>query len=253
MRSVMFLGDSHGDRGFTKKAIEYCATAGIDCIVQVGDFGYWPRTNNGQRFIHDVGKHSHALKVPLYWIDGNHEDHLMIETHLVPKSHGGFVEHGKYKIRYIPRGTVWQWGGVMFGAFGGAFSIDRRARVEDSGSYGWFRGEMPDANKMPQGPIDVLLTHDAPIIPPSMYGRGFKDDLTSRESQKLVYGALVASGAKLLVHGHWHVNERYGVHGATVQGLAMNHDSLYYAAVVFRTSDRRLFTLREWEYRDADQ
>jgi predicted phosphodiesterase len=249
---IMFLGDTHGDRGFTKKAIETCATDGIDCIVQVGDFGFWPRTNNGKRFLHDVGKHSHLLKVPLYWIDGNHEDHTYVDSLVARRDDKTFVSYGKYPIYYIPRGTVWDWDGVKFGAYGGAFSIDRPHRVEDSPSYGWFRQEMPDPDKMPEGPIDVLVTHDAPIVPPSMYGHGFKEDQTSRESQKLVYGALVRSQARLLVHGHWHINERYGVHGATVQGLAMNHDSLYAAAVVFRTDDRRLFTLREWEYRDAE-
>ena len=250
MTTVMFLGDTHADRGFTKKAIEYCATAGIDQIVQVGDFGFWPRSNNGQRFLHDVGKHSQQLKIPLYWIDGNHEDHDYLDALVARKiPEAVFVAYGKYPIYYIPRGSVWRWDGVVFGAYGGAFSIDRSMRTE---GVNWFRQEMPDPDKIPEGPIDVLITHDSPIVPPSMYGRMFKEDPTSRESQRLVYTAMVASQAKLVIHGHWHLNERYGVHVSTVQGLAMNHDSLYDAAVVFRTDDRRLFTLKQWEYRDAD-
>jgi len=247
----MMLGDTHGDRGFTKNAISWAEANGVDCVVQVGDFGFWPRTNNGQRFLHDVGKHSHELKIPLYWLDGNHEDHDYIDS-LLRRSDGQvFIPYGKYPLYFIPRGTVWNWGGVRFGAYGGACSIDRGLRIPNSPSYGWFEQEMPDPDKMPRGPIDVLLTHDAPIPPPCL-GGSYKRDPTSSRSQRLVYEALVGSGAKLLVHGHWHVNERYGVHCAVVQGLAMNHNPLYDAAVVFRTDDRRLFTLKQWEYRDAE-
>lgn len=251
MTSVMFLGDAHGDRGFTKSAITWASNNAIDKIIQVGDLGFWPRTNNGKKFLHDVGKESAVCNVPFYFIDGNHEDHLVLDQ-LRARENDGFITYGKYPITYIDRGTSWEWGGVRFGAFGGAFSIDRKHRIEDSASYGWFRNEMPDESKIDAlGKVDVLITHDAPIVPPIVYGlQHFKADETSALGQRAVYRALVATGAKLLVHGHWHLNERYGVHGATVQGLAMNQDSLYDAAVVYRTDDRRLFTLKQWEYRD---
>lgn len=261
MTNVMLLGDTHGDRGFTRNAIRWAAANDVDRIVQVGDFGFWPRTNNGQKFLHDVGKLSVELHVPFYFIDGNHEDHLYLNTlrgrYQAAGPHtglvDGFIPFGKYPIVYIDRGTRWEWGdNCWFGAFGGAYSIDRRNRLEDHGHYGWFRDELPDESKIAQlGKLDVILTHDAPIIPPIMMGQRFKDDNTSRESQRSVYRALVTTQAKLLVHGHWHLNERYYVAGATAQGLAMNQDSLYQAGVVFRTSDRRLFSLKQWEYRDG--
>lgn len=256
MTNVMLLGDTHGDLKFTRSAIVWAADNDVDRIVQVGDFGFWPRTNNGKKFLHDVGKKSVEMHVPLYFLDGNHEDHLLLDSlraRHVPEGNmpDGFMNYGKYPVTYIDRGTTWEWGGVKFGAFGGAFSIDRRHRIENHGHYGWFANEMPDESKIEAlGTVDVLLTHDSPIVPPSMYGRNFKADETSRGSQVAVYNALVATEAKLLVHGHWHLNERYGVAGATVQGLDMNQASLYSAGVVFRTTDRRLFTLKQWEYRE---
>lgn len=252
MTAVMLLGDTHGDRGFTKQAINWAADNGVDRIVQVGDFGFWPRWNNGQRFLHDVGKHSVERHVPLYFIDGNHEDHEYLASLLERKDPNQFfVNYGKYPISYIPRGSTWEWGGVRFGAFGGAFSIDWKYRRE---GWDWFREEMPDASKIDDlGEVDVLLTHDSPIIPPPTYGQGYKEDATSRESQRIVYDAMVRSKAKMLIHGHWHMNYRHGVHGCDVIGLGMNHDSLYAAAVVLTTEDRRIYKIREWEYRDADQ
>lgn len=253
MSSIMFLGDCHGDRGFTRGAIKWAAENGVDVIVQVGDFGFWPRVNNGTRFLHDVGKQSAESDVPFFWLDGNHEDHTVLATVAARLKPGEFsVPYGKYPLHYLPRGTTWEWDGVRFGAFGGAFSIDRDARIEDSPTFGWFANEVPDRTKIEDlGHVDVLLTHDSPIVPPCMYlNDGFKRDENSTASQVAVYDALVATRASLLVHGHWHVNEQYSVAGAIVQALDMNGGGLYYAGAVFRTDDRRLFSLRQWEYRD---
>lgn len=253
---VMLLGDTHGNRGFTKQAITWASENGVDRLVQVGDFGYWPRTNNGQRFLRDVGKHSAQLGVPLFFIDGNHEDHLRLDTLMTrqdPDREFPWISFGKYPISYIPRGSRWEWDGAVFGAFGGAFSIDRKHRIEDSGSYGWFHNEVPDESVIPSlGKVDVLLTHDSPIVPPAMHGSAYKRDATSEECQRAVYRALVATEARLLIHGHWHLSQRYRVNGATIQGLACDQNSLYYAAVVFDTQTKTLFTLREWGYQDAE-
>lgn len=252
--NVMFLGDTHGSKYWTRRAITWAAENGIDRLVQVGDFGFWPRTNNGQDFLKETGKASQKAGVPLYFIDGNHEDHLYLDSMRVRvEDNGGFITYGKYPITYIDRGTRWGWGGTWFGAFGGAYSIDRSRRVLESGRYGWFRNETPDESKITDlGKVDVLITHDSPIIPPSVYGMGhFKTDETSRESQAAVYRALVSTEAKLLIHGHWHLNERYAVNGATVQGLNCDDSGLHSMAVVFSTSNKTLYKISEWEYRNV--
>lgn len=251
--NIMCVGDTHGNRGWTKAAIKWASENDIDRIVQVGDFGFWPRTNNGQKFLHEVGKASVEARIPFYFIDGNHEDHLELAALRRRNVGEAFMHYGKHPLTYITRGARWEWGGVWFGAFGGAFSIDRWGRVQDSGSYGWFQDEVPDRSKIEAlGKVDVLITHDSPIVPPIIYrmGQNFKADDTSRESQHTVYDALAASGADLLIHGHWHVNERYSVQGATVQGLDCDGTALHEGAVVFRTDDRRLFGINEWGYRD---
>lgn len=249
---VMALGDTHGNRGFTKSAITWAGDNEVDRLVQVGDFGFWPRTNNGQKFLHDVGKHAAETFVPLYFIDGNHEDHTYLKALRERNDGSGFIPHGKYPITYIERGTRWLWGDVWFGAFGGAFSIDRAWRTEDSPQYGWFKEEVPDESKIPSlGQVDVLFTHDSPIIPPSVYGyKHFKSDDTSKLSQRAVYEAMSATKAPLLIHGHWHINERYRVHNTTVQALDCDGNSLYSAAVVFDTDAKTLYNLHQWEHRD---
>lgn len=251
MTNVLFLGDTHGNRGFTKSAIKWASENDIDRIVQVGDFGFWARTNSGQKFLHDVGKASVIAHIPLHFIDGNHEDHTYLDA--LRERGSGMIHYGKYPITYIDRGTTWEWGGVKFGAFGGAYSIDRRGRIEGSPHYGWFANEMPDRSKIEAlGQVDILVTHDSPTIPPPAYEwAGFKDDVNSRESQAAVYAAVVASQPTWLVHGHWHMRYDNLVADTKVVGLAHDGDCLAAACVVYSTELRKMFSLQQWDYRDG--
>jgi len=43
MSKILICGDFHGDSYVTKQSIEAAARLGCDRIVQVGDFGWWPR------------------------------------------------------------------------------------------------------------------------------------------------------------------------------------------------------------------
>ena len=247
MTSVLFLGDTHGDRGFTRHAIDFAADNGIDQIVQVGDFGYWPRINSGRDYIHEVGKHANKREVQFNWIAGNHEDHDALDE-MVARSDAQFVAHGKYPIFHIRSGSSWTWGNTRFGALGGAFSIDRANRGERSPRFGWFPQEVPDESLIPGlGKVDILITHDSPIIPPG--GHNFLSIPESALCQDTVRKAQIATEASLVIHGHWHLNLRYGVHSATVQGLDCNGSPIQYASVVVDTETTTLYTVNEWLYR----
>lgn len=255
MTNILLLGDCHGDRGFTRGAIRWAAENDIHTIYQLGDFGYWPRVNNGQRFLHDVIKALDEYNVQLFWLDGNHEDHLVLQPKAIKSDYQPVPIKDKFSAGstfYLPRGYSWEVDGVRFGAFGGAISIDRRYRIEDSAHYGWFHNECADPSRIDAlGKVDVLLTHDAPIIPPCFYGAWYKDDELSRLNQRVVHDAMVGSGAKQLFHGHWHVNHRYGVHVADVQGLGMNHDGLAEAGRVYDTTTREHCSVIKWMHRNG--
>ena len=204
-----------------------------------------------------MGKAAWEADIPLWFIDGNHEDHLVLQP-MSDRRQDGLVKitstlgNGKdYPVYYVPRGHTWTRDGLTFGAFGGAFSIDRAMRQRDSGQWGWFANEMPDRSRIEAlGKVDILLTHDSPIVPPGKYGQGYKEDATSRLSQDTVYDALLASEARLVVHGHWHHYERYRVHGAVVQALGADiTGDITKACVVIDTEARRVYTLTEWSYR----
>ena len=247
--NVLLLGDSHGNHMFVHGALRWARDNGVDRVVQLGDFGYWPRQKSGQGFLKGVRKSSVDMGVGLYFIDGNHEDHDELDVLQARHPSADFipVNNRPGSPIFIRRGARWEWDGMTFGSFGGAFSIDRARRVMH---VSWFPQEMPDPSKIAGlGKVDVLLTHDAPLVPAPYLAAGtFVRDATSEESQKTVYDALVTTQPSWLVHGHWHCSYTNRVAGATVIGLAEDRSSLYASSVVVSTEDRMLYSLSQWEY-----
>jgi hypothetical protein len=249
--NVLLLGDSHGNHSFVHGALRWSRDNRVDVVIQVGDFGYWPKHKSGQGFLKGVGQSSIDMGVDLYFMDGNHEDHDELDLLQARHPDAQFMRVSKRQGApiFIRRGHTWEWDGMTFGSFGGAFSIDRARRTKH---VSWFPQEMPDPSLVAgMGKVDVLLTHDAPVVPaPYLASGAFVRDPTSEESQRTVYDALVATQPDWLVHGHWHCEYRSRVAGATVIGLAEDRSSLYASAVVVSTEDRMLYSLNQWEYRD---
>jgi Icc-related predicted phosphoesterase len=200
---VLFVGDMHGDVGFARQAIRHAASVGIDRIVQVGDFGYWPHTQSGQRFLREVELAAESNGVTVWWIDGNHENHDMLSAQ--PRQSDGTVFISPH-VRYVPRGHRWEWDGVRFGALGGAFSVDWRGRTA---GLSWWATESPtetDLDALGAAPLDILVTHDCPagIDLPSGWTLPALDQQRCDLVRALVLSAVTATEPALVVHGHWH-------------------------------------------------
>lgn len=153
------VGDVHGNTVFMRSAIERASSRGINTMLQVGDFGYWPHTKSGVNFLNDVERFGAEHNVTVWWIDGNHENHewLGLKDRLEDET-VAISEH----CRYLPRGHRWEWEGVRFGALGGAFSIDWRVCVP---MVSWWPQEvvhLRDVDRLGSDPLDVLVTHDHP-------------------------------------------------------------------------------------------
>lgn len=126
-RRVLVAGDVHGNRRWMGTLCKLARRHGCEIILQVGDFGYWPHTDDGRRFLAHVDWHAERNGIEcVYWIDGNHENHDALSA--VAAGGNGPLQISQRCI-YLPRGVRWTWGGVRFGALGGAFSVDWRERV----------------------------------------------------------------------------------------------------------------------------
>lgn len=223
-------GDWHGDTLYAEVAIRTLVDAGVDHIVHLGDFGFWPRTRSeeGPYFLIRVEEVLASAGIPLWWVDGNHEDFDVLEK--LPLD-----EHGRrpisHHITHTPRGHRWNWEGNTWMAFGGAASVDRSTR---SLGYSWFPQEYitPEDVEvaLKGGPVDVIVSHDAPFSVPFIRARLAKgtgwpqeDVLRSTKNQMLVDDVVEATRPSHLFHGHHHVAYTDVMPGGTqVQGLGCN-------------------------------
>lgn len=202
---IAFMGDTHGNLPYTHKALRYAARNDADLVVSVGDFGYWD-----DNYAKNVGEEAGRLELQVFFVDGNHENHEVLNS--LPVREDGFrVLHDN--VAHIPRGTVWTWDGVRFLGLGGAHSVDRLRRRE---GFDWFAeetityGQAFEASQFRD--IDVMVTHDAPdrVEIPGIAGNpyGFPPvEIALSEKHREMLGYVVDSvKPKMLVHGHYHVN-----------------------------------------------
>jgi len=209
---VLLVGDTHGNVGWLERVV-YAAVQRheADLIFQVGDFGWWPRiaTNDAFRAM------ARRAPVPLWWIDGNHEDHASLERDIIgagAMTSDGLVDLAG-NLSFVPRGTRVDLDGVTVLACGGAHSIDRRARTV---GIDWFDGEHVSDAEVDRctegGPVDVFICHDAPAgwtIPNLPSARGLPHlwhvELPACWDHRRQIARITEQvEPKLVVHGHYH-------------------------------------------------
>lgn len=127
-----------------------------DMVWQVGDFGYWPRVakHRTENFLEILS----GANVPVYFADGNHEDH---------KSLGSLDSQGVFflyrNIGHVRRGTVLGIANLNVLFFGGAHSVDRTYRTS---GMDWFPEEVPSIAQweyaLEAENVDVVIAHDVP-------------------------------------------------------------------------------------------
>jgi predicted phosphodiesterase len=248
---VMALGDTHGDSKWAVEATRAAGRVGCERILQVGDFGFWPRmmltpyASHADFYLSQIEDACDDTGV-LEWIfaDGNHDDLQALADLTVAPDDDGLLRVGR-NVRYAPRGASFTLDDVTFGVLGGAASIDAyllEAGVDLGGAQPYERGVnwFPDLERPTQAEaarlpdhVDVLLTHEAPIEIDLRHLDGFPGIYISPEIQAItdyarhiVSVAMYRTTPRLLVHGHWHGKNRqcagHGDYTCEVVGLASN-------------------------------
>lgn len=135
-------------RNVMERGIEF------DAVIQVGDVGIGPG------IFKPIKQSLYRLKLnkPIYYIDGNHENHEYIRS-----SANKFAKIGMY-YKHRATITVVKDGNCKIGWLGGAFNVDMHQRVKNNIS----NYPLPeDIELMAQriidvGGIDLLVTHSNP-------------------------------------------------------------------------------------------
>lgn len=167
-----------------------------------------PRATINDRWLDAVATTAARHNVWLRVIDGNHDAHPLARS-AYPADPNGVRPIRSGVLDWADRGSVWDWSGRTFAALGGAVSIDKQFRVE--GHSWWPTEEISDEDVhtllLSAGgeDVDVLLTHDAPYLPPGI--RELSDPglaASCRRSNRLIEFAVNTLQPELLMHGHYH-------------------------------------------------
>ena len=149
---IAVIGDLHGTFATIDTLSEY-DIRGVT-FIQVGDFGLYKQTM----------KYYPKTEFPVYFVDGNHEDHDWLHDEFLSSTDEDVIEIIP-NLHYVRRGSVLEIDGLNIGFLGGACSVDKFTRLRN-GSH-WSEKETitdVDALRMIENgkDIDVLITHSPP-------------------------------------------------------------------------------------------
>lgn len=203
-KPIVIAGDWHGDQGWATTVIHAAARHGAGTIIHVGDFALdWPGLKRG-RYEDRLNKRLLASGLMLIVSGGNHDNWDTLSK-LSTDADG--LATFRSNIRILPRGGRTWIAGLEVGGLGGAYSVDQEYRTQ---GRDWWSNEEPtraDAERLLNGgPVDVLITHDAPAgvdvkskfeLPPEVANRADRTRALLREVVDLLAPAHVFCG-------HWH-------------------------------------------------
>jgi len=240
-KKILMLGDTHGYHEHVEWAASVAEAEKADAIFVLGDFGYWEHGDGGF-FLDKCSAIVSDYGVPIYWLDGNHENHTWlreryIDNAEIPRDEDGFVII-RPGLLHAPRAHTWTWNGYKFMALGGAYSIDVEGRLIEEGRkrkqalakldameqghffnltqetllaasgehiYWWPEEEITDEEveeALKVDKVDILLTHDKPLFAEPDWNR--KNDPTSEVNQAKVQKVMEHLRPQVLFHGHLH-------------------------------------------------
>lgn len=239
---ILLVGDTHGDLGHARFAIDAAVRQDISVIFQLGDFGYWEHHPSGVEYLNRLDDYAYKRNVMVYFLDGNHDKTSLLLGTYRNKTLEGFIKVRNF-IRYAPRGHRWTWDGCRFIALGGAYSVDKdwrlaKERARNKPESLWFPEEEMSDNDMDtiilndSSPVDVILAHDKPRCAKPDWDR--KDFPECWPNQDRLQRAVATLTPTEFFHGHLHYRYDqivpYGALDGTtrelhVTGLAPNREA----------------------------
>lgn len=168
MGRIFITGDTHGDldlRKLTSKRFPTGRTlTSSDYVIITGDVGAVWDGGKTDRYLQSwyASKHWTTL-----FVDGNHENHDLLDSLPVTRWHGGDVHVINPHLIHLMRGQVYDIAGKTVFALGGARSHDIDSRKP---GVSWWSRELPSADEITLArkqlestpKIDIILTHEAP-------------------------------------------------------------------------------------------
>lgn len=212
---LFITGDLHGDIDVSKLntknfPIQRELTKD-DYVIVAGDFGFvW----GGECAKSDSHWQQWLDEKPFttLFIDGNHENHELLQQYPVTEWNGGKVHQIQPSIYHLMRGQVFEIDGKTFFTMGGATSHDKEHRRE---GISWWPGEMPSQEEYAEAErnlekhnwkVDYVITHCAPTSLQTYVSVDYKPDELTTFLESL-YERL---NWKMWYMGHYHRDQFFG-------------------------------------------
>lgn len=166
---IYITGDTHGTEDWekinTRNFPEQHMFTRHDYLIILGDFGaIWDGSDEDKYIIKTYSERNFTT----LFIDGNHENHDMLDKYPVEEWHGGKVHKISDRVIHLMRGQVFEIDGLKFFTMGGAESTDKQYRKE---GVSWWARELPSQEEYEEAlrnlekvnfNVHIVLTHCAP-------------------------------------------------------------------------------------------
>ena len=166
---IFITGDTHGmidwEKINTSNFPEQKNLTRDDYLIVLGDFGgVWGDPDYDRHVLKTYDKRNFTT----LFIDGNHENHDLLDSYTVEEWNGGKVHLVSDNVIHLMRGQAFDIDGFRFFTMGGAESTDKAWRRKGES---WWAREMPSKEEYEEAlenlrrvgfDVDVMLTHCAP-------------------------------------------------------------------------------------------
>lgn len=145
---ILLLGDVHGELDVINRQIHHARTTMgfvVDLVIQLGDFGVYRDVFS--RFFDTEGQRFDA---PVYFIDGNHEDFLFLDSAAIKYAHC---------LTHLKRGQVQTLAGYRMLFLGGSSYMDP---INTPPGAVVTRADIERCLAHDPQDVDIVLTHDCP-------------------------------------------------------------------------------------------
>lgn len=210
---VLITGDKHGSFLPLFGLAEKSKVTENDILIIAGDAEYvWD-----EMYVYKVETLQQTFPGTIAFIDGNHENHALLNSLEVKKWNGGRVHQVGERVLHLMRGEIYTINRKTFFTFGGARSNDRDRRIIGKS---WWLEEEPTPEEFEYGRrqlienldrIDYVITHETPLSARAAISRKkqIDDDYHLPAVLESWYG-MISEGARFRkwYFGHMHVDQQ---------------------------------------------